>query len=167
MAYAHLYCTPPENADITDLTVTFVTSREPKKVKTHLKELYHYRLTEKWPGITIIEGDVMPMQIIERRKLPVTEDLWLANLGRDLSFENMKAVIDKAKKVPKEAPVEAYLYMLTKANNHQMKEVLKMDNRAAWERILIELGATARWEAKGEARGVAKGVEKGVISAKF
>ncbi|GHU84684.1 hypothetical protein FACS189473_2570 [Spirochaetia bacterium] len=156
MAYAHLYCTPPENADITDLTVSFVTTREPKEVKAHLKDVYHYTLTEKWPGITIIEGDVMPMQIIERKKLPEAEDIWLANLGRDLSFESMRAIIDKAKEIPKGAPIEAYLYMLAKANSRQIKEVLKMSDTAVIDDIFIELGATARWEAKGEAKGEEK-----------
>jgi hypothetical protein len=142
MAYAHLYCTPPENAGIADLTVSFVTTGEPKEVKAHLKNVYHYTLTEKWPGITIIAGAVMPMQIIERKKLPEAEDIWLVNLGRGLSFESMRAIIEEAKKIPKGAPIEAYLYMLAMANSRQIKEVLKMTDTAVFDDIFTELGAT-------------------------
>ncbi|GHV89059.1 hypothetical protein AGMMS50267_14190 [Spirochaetia bacterium] len=162
MAYAHLYCTPPESGKINDLTVTFICTREPREVKAHLRDVYHYTLTEKWPGITIIEGDgrsvdPMPMQIIERKKLPATEDLWLANLDRDVSFESVRAVLDEALKIPKEAPMRAYMYMLVKANEQRVKEVLKMSDAAIFDDIFKETGAAARWEAKGEAMGKAKG----------
>jgi hypothetical protein len=160
MAYAHLYCTPPESAGITDVTVTFVTGRNPREVKAHLKDVYHYTLTEKWPGITIIEGDVMPMQIIERKKLPM-EDLWLANLGRNLSFESMKAIVDEAGKIPRGSPIKAYMYMLSNANVHQFKEVYKMSNTAALDNLLIELGLAARWKAEGITQGIAQGEIKG------
>jgi hypothetical protein len=54
MAYAHLYCTPPERGAIKEVTITFVTTKEPREVKNHLRDVYHYTLTEKWPGITLI-----------------------------------------------------------------------------------------------------------------
>jgi hypothetical protein len=93
MAYAHLYCTPPEKGDMTDLTVTFVTTREPKELKEYLRGVYGYTLTEKQPGITVITGDVLPMQIIERRKLAAGEAVWLGSLGGDLSVEVIKTVL--------------------------------------------------------------------------
>jgi hypothetical protein len=42
MAYAHLYCTAPEKGEMRDLTVTFVTSREPRELKRYLREVYGY-----------------------------------------------------------------------------------------------------------------------------
>ena len=131
MAYAHLYCTPPEKGEMTDLTVTFVTTREPKELKEYLRTVYGYTLTEKWAGITLIAGDVLPMQIIERRKLPAGEAVWLGSLGGDLSGEVIQAVLEEARKVPKGAPIGAYLYMLLMANASagSVKDVRHSDDR--------------------------------------
>jgi hypothetical protein len=150
MAYANLYCTPPENGVMDDLSITFVTSREPRELKGYLRNLYHYRLTEKWPGITLIENEVMPIQIINRKKLPPGESRWLAGLGRGLDRESLGALFAEAKKAPREAPMGAYLYMLAQANDQMVREVLGMRGDAVIDNIFIELGAAARWETKGK-----------------
>jgi hypothetical protein len=150
MAYAHLYCTPPEKGDMTDLTVTFVTTREPRELKEYLRAVYGYTLTEKWAGITLITGDVLPMQIIERRKLAAGEAVWLGNLGGDLGGEVIKAVLEEARKVPHGAPVGAYLYMLMMANAQVAQEVLKMSDIATLEEVFEGLPITEYWEARGK-----------------
>jgi hypothetical protein len=157
MAYAHLYCTPPEKGDMTDLTVTFVTSREPRELKAYLREVYGYTLTEQWPGITLITGDVPPMQIIERRKLARGEAVWLANLGGGLEAEVIKTVLEEVRKVPKGAPVGAYIYMVLMANALRTREVLKMSDLATMDEVFEGLGIIEYWEARGEARGEAQG----------
>jgi hypothetical protein len=50
----------------------------------HLREVRKYTVTEKWDGIHIVEGDFMPIQIIETKKLPVDDNIWLKNLSDDL-----------------------------------------------------------------------------------
>ncbi|MFP3041236.1 hypothetical protein LQZ19_05380 [Treponema primitia] len=135
------------------MTITFVTSREPRELKNYLRDVYHYRLTEKWPGITLIEGDMMPIQIINRKKLSSGESRWLAGLGRGLDIESVGVLFAEAKKAPREAPIRAYLYMLAQANDRQVEEVLGMRGDAIIDNIFIELGAAARWETKGKAEG--------------
>jgi hypothetical protein len=166
MAYAHLYCVPPEKGNMTDLTVTFVTTREPRELKGYLREVYGYTLTETGAGITLITGDVLPMQIIERKKLSPGEGVWLANLGGDLSVEGIKAVLKEARKVPKEAPIGAYLYMLLMANAQRTREVLKMSDLATLEEVFEGLPITEHWMARGEARGEAKGRAEGKAEGK-
>jgi hypothetical protein len=160
MAYAHLYCVPPEKGDMTDLTITFVTTREPREFKEYLRGVYGYTLTEKRAGITLIKGDVLPMQIIERRKLPPGEAVWLGSLGGDLSAEVIKAVLKEARKVPQGAPIGAYLYMVLMANAQKTREVLKMSEMATLEEVFEGLPITEYWEARGEARGEAKAEAK-------
>jgi hypothetical protein len=157
MAYAHLYCTPPEKGDVTDLTVTFVTTREPRELKEYLQTIYGYTLTEKCAGITLITGDVLPMQIIERRKLPPGEAIWLGNLGEDLSAEVIKTVLEEVRKVPRGAPIGAYMYMVLMANALKTREVLKMSDIATIDEVFEGLGIIEYYEAKGEARGEARG----------
>jgi hypothetical protein len=52
---------------------TCVTTRDPRELKEYLRTVYGYTLAEKCAGITLIGGNVLPMQIIERRKLPPEE----------------------------------------------------------------------------------------------
>jgi hypothetical protein len=78
------------------------------------------------------------------------DDLWLANLDRNLSAERVTAVLDRAKKVPKEAPIGAYLYMLVKANDQKVREVMKMSDAAIFERVFEGFGIIERHVARGE-----------------
>jgi hypothetical protein len=95
-------------------------------------------------------GDVLPMQIIERRKLPPGDALWLGSLGGDLSAEAIKAVLEEAGKVPRGAPIGAYLYMVLMANTRKTREVLKMSDIATIDEIFEGLGIIEYYEAKGE-----------------
>jgi hypothetical protein len=149
MAYEHLYCTPPEQGDISDLTVTFITSRNPRELKAHLRTVYGYRLTESSPGITLIEGDVPPMQIIDRRKLSGTENLWLANLAVSPNNESAKALMAEVRKAPKDAPFGAYMWI--KANERKIKEICTMNDLAIFKRIFEGTPAAKHWEAEGKA----------------
>jgi hypothetical protein len=149
MAYAHLYCTPPEKGDMRDLTVTFVTTREPRELKEYLREVYGYTLTEEWGGITIVTGDVLPMQIIERKRLDAGEAVWLGSLGGDLSGEVIRGVLEEARKVRRGAPIGAYLYMVLMANAVRAREVLKMSDIATMDEILEGLGIIEYYEVRG------------------
>jgi hypothetical protein len=161
MAYAHLYCTGPEKGEMEDLTVTFVASREPRELKGYLREVYGYSLTERWPGITVVTGDVPGIQIIERKKLSEGEAFWLASLGGDLSVEGLRVVLEEARRAPRGSPLGAYLYMLLMANPGKVREVLKMADMATIDEVFEGLGFTERWEARGEVRGKAQGEIKG------
>ncbi|MFP3041560.1 hypothetical protein LQZ19_07020 [Treponema primitia] len=66
------------------------------------------------------------MQIINRKKIPPGEALWLRGLDRDLSYASTVAILAEVKKVPKEAPIGAFLYIFGQVNNHQIQEVLGM-----------------------------------------
>jgi hypothetical protein len=66
--YACLYVTL-NKVSIQDLTLTFVESRYPRELITHLKEERGYTVEEKQPGIYTIKGDILPIQIIDSRKL--------------------------------------------------------------------------------------------------
>jgi hypothetical protein len=155
MAYAHLYCTPPEPGAMDEVTVTFVVSRTPRELKKYLREVCHYTLTETWPGITVITGGLMAMQIIERKKLSAGESLWLASLCGGLSRERRRTVIATANTLPKDAPIGAYMYILVQAND-RMAEELRMDGQAILEQVFMDTGVFAEWEAKGEAKGKAE-----------
>jgi hypothetical protein len=118
-------------------------------------------LTEKEPGITVVTGDVPGIQILERKKLAPGEAFWLASLGGDLSAEGTRAVLEKAKRIPKGSSLGAYLYMLVMANEMKVREVLNMANMAKIDRVFEGLGIVERYEARGELKGEARGEARG------
>jgi hypothetical protein len=54
-AYTHLYCAL-ERVEITDMTITLVSSGYPRKLMKYLREVYGYKIHESAPGIYRVEG---------------------------------------------------------------------------------------------------------------
>jgi hypothetical protein len=102
-----------------------------------------------------------PIQIIESRKLPDEENLWLKSLGRGLSAESLDRVLRKSTPWKKEAEAGAYLYAVLQANAETLREVLAM-GELTLEKVLEESGLTAKWEERGEVRGMALGKTEGI-----
>jgi hypothetical protein len=68
--YACLY-RALNKVDIKELTLTFVESRYPRELLGHLQEVRGYTVEERWPGIYIVRGDILPKakeQRIENRE---------------------------------------------------------------------------------------------------
>jgi hypothetical protein len=152
--YACLYASF-EKVAITDLTVSFVESRYSKKLLDHLKKERGYKVVETCPGIYTISGDILPIQVIDSRKLSVEENLWLRGLNNGLKPLMLTQVSDKIRRQGKAARLKAYLYAFITANYTAIKEAEKKMN--TFDRLAIETGLAAKWEAEGEARGRTEG----------
>jgi hypothetical protein len=152
---------------ITGLTLTFVLNRSPRELLKHLMEVRGYAITETYPGIREVEGDIVPIQIIESKRLSSTDNLWLKSLTGGLDLESTSVILKEGSKKGKEAPIGAYLDVILRANSAMIREVLNMsDSTLTIETVLEEAGIAAQYEARGEARGEAKGKEKGEEKAR-
>ena len=69
---------------ITDLTISFVCEGYPRKLIRHLETTKKYKISKHGNGIYYVEGDIIPIQIIVKKKLSTTENLWLASLTNSL-----------------------------------------------------------------------------------
>jgi len=161
--YACVY-TALNKVDIKDLTLTFVESRYPRELLAHLREVRGYTVEEKWPGIYIVSGDILPIQIIDSRKLSKDENIWLKDLDKKLEPPELRRIKTEIYRLGKDkaARIKAYFYVITRANEKGLREANKMSDYdlkwdALWDELLIEIGYAARWEARGEARGEEKG----------
>jgi ABC-type dipeptide/oligopeptide/nickel transport system ATPase component len=103
-------------------------------------------------GIYVIEGGMIPLQIIITKRLKKGENIWLKHLSNDLNVESMSEVMKASQKPWKSGYIRAYMHMLFQANGKALKEVMKMRSNVL-EKILEEEGWTARWEKRGETRG--------------
>jgi hypothetical protein len=162
--YACLYASL-EKVPMTDISVSFMETKHPRDLLKHLREVRGYEVTEKWPGIYHVSGDILPIQIIERKRLAVGENLWLRHLGDDLDARSMNAVLEASAQQGKDARIKAYIDVITQANTAILREVLKMGSAAARDQVLEEAGLTQKWEARGEARGEVRRMHKDAQNA--
>jgi len=131
------------------LTISFVESRYPRKLVMHLQNERGYAVAETSPGIYTIKGDVLPIQIIDSRKLSVEENLWLKSLNcghNGVTIARLNREIDRK---DRPARLRAYLYTIISANKEAAKEASEMGNK--FDEFVEETGLAAKWEARTRA----------------
>jgi hypothetical protein len=69
---------------VEDLTLSVIETRHPRELLKYV-EAGGGTATETSPGIYHIEGYPLAIQVIESKKLPVEENLWLKGLAKDLN----------------------------------------------------------------------------------
>jgi len=159
--YACLYSSF-EKIPISTLTVSFIESHYPRELLSHLQEIRDYKVEENSPGIYIIKGDILPIQIIDSRQLSTSENLWLKDLCNKLDPFEIRRFFDEVSRCGKAARIKAYLDVVIKANQTSMREAIKMsDTQLTLDEIFEEAGLVAKWEARGEAKGEARGMAIG------
>jgi hypothetical protein len=160
-AYVRLYSVL-EKADIGDMTMTLVGERYPKKLMEHLRGVCGYEVEEKWPGIYYVRGDIIPVQVIETRKLGGGGgEIWLKNLRGGLKGEELREIIEGSGREAPGLSVAAYMHMILRANDGGVRELAAMSEMAL-EKVLEECGLIAKWEARGLEKGRTEGLEKGL-----
>jgi hypothetical protein len=151
--YACLYAAL-NNAPITDLTITFIESRYPKDLIKHLMEVRGYQVDEKYDGIYIVSGDIMPIQIINSKKLSADDNIWLRDLNNELDIPSIKKITAEIERQGIAPKLRAYIYAILQANQLKRQEALEMsDETLTFIKFFEEAGLTDKWEARGEARG--------------
>jgi len=150
--YACLYASFSK-VPITSLTVSFIESHYPHKLLDHLKNERNYSVAETGSGIYTVSGDILPIQIIDSRRLSAEENLWLKNLSKELEYTAITQVDKEINRQGKAARLAAYWNAIMHANPAAIQEAIEMKCISRLERVFIETGWAAEWEAEGEARG--------------
>jgi len=149
--------------DVKDMTLTFIESHYPRELLAHLQDVRGYTVEERLPGIYIIRGDILPVQIIDSRKLSSGENIWLKDLDKKLDLAERLRIAAEIKKLGKDktARIKAYLYVIQRANLMSLREAGEMfDIDLAWDKLLVETGYAARWEARAREEGREEGREE-------
>ncbi|MDR1174917.1 MAG: hypothetical protein LBK83_05545 [Treponema sp.] len=160
--YACLYASL-EHVPVTECTLSFVESRHPRDLLAHFRKVRGYRVEERSPGIYTVSGDILPIQIIESKRLLAEENLWLRDLDNRLDMAGIREVAKAVEGLGKGAGAGAYLEVITRANAEQVKEALKMSKSAiTLERVLEEAGLTTKWEARAKREVAEKLLKMGI-----
>jgi hypothetical protein len=157
LSYAFLYAAL-NKTPINDMTLSIIESRYPRELFKHIQEAGHGEMTETAPGVCRITGYPLEIQVIENKKLPFEENLWLKGLTKDLNAKAARSILDESRNKGTETELGAYLYALLNANRKAIEEALDMARRGLpFDRLVEEMGLAAKWEANGEVRGEARG----------
>ena len=156
-AYANLYAAISPGVDLSDITLTFVESRHPRKLLRYLTGIRGYAVKETSPGIYLVSGDYIPIQIIESKKLSGDENLWLKSLRDDLNVSDAEAILQARQK--KEASLDAYMDILLRGNPETFLEVRSMARRATFEEVFTKAGIIPEWLERGRKQGREQGIE--------
>ncbi|MDR1963349.1 MAG: hypothetical protein LBQ50_06185, partial [Planctomycetaceae bacterium] len=117
------------NVDITDMSVTIVTTKRPRKLFGYLAN--RFSITSSQRGIYVVEGDTSPTQIVVSRELAENENLWLTNLNKKLTSARLTRLLTEVAKHRKDTAVDAYIDVVAEANFETFQEVTmgkKLDN---------------------------------------
>ena len=165
-AYACLYASL-EEVPVTSLTVSFIGSRKPRELFSHLKNTRGYKVEESSHGIYTVTGDILPIQIIDSRRLSADENLWLRDLCHGLDAHEMAAFFEEASRQGKAARIGTYLDVITRANTKNIKEELRMrKSQLSFIEVLEEIGANVEWEARGKEKETIS-IAKKMVSSGF
>jgi hypothetical protein len=135
-----------EKVPITSLTVSFVASRYPRELFTHLRKVRGYAIEETASGIYTVRGDILPLQLIDNRRLSSDENLWLRSLSDRLDVAEIARIGEEAARQDKEARIQAFLEIMVKANYLLLEEAAKMsDMPKSLRDVLIKTGWVAKW----------------------
>jgi hypothetical protein len=160
-AYACLYAFL-EGVPITTITLTFVESRRPRDLLAHFKKVRGYTVEEGCPGIYTVTGDILPIQIINSRKLSEEENIRLKDLDNELDVERIDRITTEIGRKGGTAQVGAYADVISRANVVKIREAVKMSkSKLTLEQVFEEVGWTAKWEAQGLEKGRVQGRTEG------
>jgi hypothetical protein len=164
-AYANLYAAITPGVNFTEITLTFVENRHPRKLLKYLTETRGYTVKETSPGIYMVSGDYLPIQIIESGKLPEQENMWLRSLKKGLQTANADVILNEAEKCGNKATLSAYLDVLLRANPEAFLEARNMAIRKrspTFEEVFTRAGIIPEWIERGREQGLEQGLELGL-----
>jgi hypothetical protein len=153
--YACLYASF-RKVPVTGMTISFVESRHPKKLLKHLQNERGYTIAEKAEGIYTVSGDILPMQVIDSRRLSAEENLWLKSLRDKLDPSEADRISAEMARQGKAAQIEAYRDIIIRANAEAIQEIMEMKNKLTIEQVIENSGLGAKLEARGRAEGHAE-----------
>lgn len=122
------YWHPAFFADIQIELAEDVTGKYPKTLIRHLREERHYSLKKTEPGIYLVQGDFLPIQIIVTRKLSKQKNLWLKSLTNKLDTASAQNLIADYLAHPQNKLYQSVITTIMRANQKIFQDVNSMDD---------------------------------------
>lgn len=112
-----------------ELTITFVSEAYPRELIRHLQEVRKYKVKTAEDGIYYVDGDFLPIQIIETKRLSEKENLWMKSLTNTLDkTEHAKRLIADYRNHTENNLYRSVLETIMRANQKTFEEVNDMSD---------------------------------------
>ncbi|MCL2387838.1 MAG: hypothetical protein FWC89_09870 [Defluviitaleaceae bacterium] len=141
IGYAFLYSSFMK-IPITDITISVVLTIYPQKLVKHLEDERGFKVLNLGDGIHYVQGDNFPIQILESKNLSPNDNLFLRNLRRNISPEDMAKILKSYKEHKPLEKTSVYLDRLIQANLNIYKEVANM----SFKDICMDMAVRNGWE---------------------
>jgi len=146
-AYTYLYKSITRGVDMPDISISFIVMRRPHKLLKHLRAVYKYAVRESSAGIYEVIGCPFPTQIIEAKRLPEAENIWLKTFRSGLMPESLRSIFTTLQESGRKHYAAAYLDLLIRANPRAFREEQNMAKRyPTLEEVLTKSGFVPKWK---------------------
>ena len=125
LGYLFLYSSF-EQVPITEITISISLTMFPRELVKTLENERKLRLQKQGNGIYYLDGDVVPIQILESKNLSEDENLFLRNLRSNLSSEDMAKTLQSYRERKPLDDKNVFLDRLVKANPKAFNEAMNM-----------------------------------------
>lgn len=110
-----------------ELTISFVCSKYPRKLISHLRKIRQYEFECVGKGIYHVTGDFFPIQIIVASELGKNENLWLKSLAYKIKETSMVEELLESYKGNRKNPLyKSVMNIIVRANKEKFEEVKDM-----------------------------------------
>ncbi len=112
---------------VEDITVSFVCSHCPHKLRKHLTCKRHLEIYKQEKGIYYIEGEIFPVQFILISELDEESNFWLKNLTDNINgSEVVQKILHEYAKHENEGLYKSVMNIIVNANKEAFEEVKGM-----------------------------------------
>jgi len=125
LGYALLYSSF-ENVPLSDITISISLTMYPRELVKDLENERGFKLRNLGDGIYYVDGDIVPIQILESKNLSPESNIFLRNLRSNLSTNEMFKTLQSYKEYKTLDDKNMYLDRLVKANADVFWEVMDM-----------------------------------------
>ena len=141
LAYAYFY-SAIEKVPMSDITITISLTIYPQKLIKTLESERGLTVKDMGDGVYYIEGEVVPIQILESKRLSQSTNLFLHNLRSNLCGTDLMDIIQSYSTQRSLNDKSAYLDRIIQANLQAYKEALEM---GALKEIFLQTADEKGW----------------------
>ena len=154
LGYAFLYSSF-NRVPLSDMTVTISLTMYPRAVVRYLEDELGFTVRYVGEGIYYIEGEIIPIQILESKRMTNENNIFIRNLRSDVNPEDVVATVDEYRKIKPLNEKAAYLNRFLKANTKTFKEAESMFTEDTRE-IIMEMVEEGGWLEERDKRKAKK-----------
>ena len=151
-ARVHLY-KALSDVKVSDLTLSFVVTKYPRELFRHLRNSLGYTVQERHPGVNVVTGAMIPIQVLITSKLSEEENDILRNLGDKMPEKNFRWMGKLEQKLGNRIDLGAYLYAVLMANQDKLSKEDYLMLTARTQKIFEEIGWGDKWRREGIEEG--------------